>query len=376
MDKIKFVNFPLQYNTQKESILKILEDLLNRGDFILGEAVSEFEKKIAEYCGVKYALGVNSGTDALVISMRSFGIGQGDEVITVANSFISTAGSILECGAKPVFVDVEDNYLINPDKIEQAITERTKAIIPVHLTGKVSEMDRINEIARSHGLIKVIEDSCQAIGAEYNRKRAGSLGDIGCFSLHPLKNLNVLGDGGFITTDNEDIYETIKRLRNHGLKNRNEADYFGYNSRLDTFQAAVALNNLDKIDRIIQKRKKNANLYKQNLQGVRLPEEERQGCLDTYHLFVICSPERDKLQKYLKKNGIDSVIHYPIPIHLQKAAKQLGYKKGDLPKTETQAEQILSLPIHQDLREEEIMRVAKTINKFNLQNGTEERSCY
>jgi dTDP-4-amino-4,6-dideoxygalactose transaminase len=365
MDEIKFVNLPFQQEKYEKEIKKSLDNLLKKGDFILGQAVNEFEGKMAEYCQTKYALGVNSGTDALVLSMKALGIEKGEEIITVANSFIATAGAIVACGAKPVFVDVGKDYLIDTNKIERAITNKTKAIIPVHLTGRMADMDSISEIAEKYDL-KIIEDSCQAIGAEYNGQKAGSLGDTGCFSLHPLKNLNVFGDGGVITTNNQEIYEKIKKSRNHGLKNRNEVDFFGYNSRLDTFQASIALKKLEDIEKVVEKRRKNAGLYSYatNLTNIELPADQRENGRDVYHLFVIQCDKRDELQAFLKENKIGSAIHYPIPIHLQKASQYLGYKKGDLPETEKQASRILSLPVHEDLTTHEVFRVINSINKF------------
>ncbi len=362
---IKPVDLPLQHKKYKKGIIKSLDELLETGDFVLGKSLQEFEEKIAEYCETKYALGVNSGTDALTLALKVYDIGEGEEVLTVANSFIATAGAIVACGAKPVFVDVGEDYLIDVNKIEQAITNKTRAIMPVHLTGRIAYMDKINEISKKYNL-KIIEDACQAIGAEYNGKKAGSLGDVGCFSLHPLKNLNILGDGGFITTNNQEIYEQIKRLRNHGLKNRNEADYFGYNSRLDTLQAAIALKKLENLEKVIEKRRENASLYSKNLQGVELPAEERENGRDVYHLFVIQCNKRDELQEFLKQNKIGSAVHYPIPIHLQKASQIFGYKKGNLPNTEKQAKRILSLPINQDLKKQEILHIVNSINKFYL----------
>ena len=226
--KVPYVNLALQHKSLKSEILQAIEEVLNHGMFVLGDEVREFERMFADYCQVKYAVGVNSGTDALILAMKALGIGEGDEVITVPNSFLATASSIVLAGAKPVFVDVRDDYNINPELIEPAITTRTKAILPVHLTGRPADMKTIMEIAGKHNLY-VIEDCAQAIGAEYKGKRVGGFGDIGCFSLHPLKNLNALGDGGIITTDQEETYEYILKDQNHGLRNRDECDFLAYN---------------------------------------------------------------------------------------------------------------------------------------------------
>jgi len=359
---IKFVDLSVG-PLEREQLSKCLEDLLAKGDFILGSSVEQFESRIADYCQTRFALGLNSGTDALMLALKAFGIKPGDEVITAPNSFIATAGAIVACSAKPVFVDVGQDYLIDPEKIEAAITSKTKAIIPVHLTGRMAEMDAINAIARKYNLA-VIEDAAQAIGAEYNGVRAGGLGDAGCFSLHPLKILNVLGDGGVLTTNNPEVYETIKQLRNHGLKNRNEADSFGLNSRLDTLQAAFALLRLEHLEEHIEARIKNADIYRKKLQGVQLPAPTRRNSRDTYNTFIVQSKQREGLQKFLYEHQIGSAVHYPIPIHLQQAAKSLGYKNGDFPNTEEQAGKILSLPVHQGLSQKDIEYVCEIVNKF------------
>jgi dTDP-4-amino-4,6-dideoxygalactose transaminase len=364
--KIKYVDLSLQHKPQRDMIIRVLESVLQKGDFILGSSVEEFEKKIAEYCSTKYALAVNSGTDAIFLALKSYGIKEGDEVITVSNSFIATAGAIVQCNAKPVFVDVGEDYLIDVNKIESAITKNTKVILPVHLTGRAADMYAIMNIAQKYNL-KVIEDAAQAIGSYYDNKRTGNLGHVGCFSLHPLKILNVIGDGGFITTNDEDVYDKIKKLRNHGLKNRDEFDYFGYNSRLDTFQAAIAIEKLSYLEDFINRRKINWNLYFDNLKditSVKLPKISKLNENDNANTFMIQAENRDNLLKFLEENNISAKIHYPIPIHLQKGAEYLGYKKGSLPETEKQSQTIISLPVHQDLTKEEIFRVIELIKKF------------
>jgi dTDP-4-amino-4,6-dideoxygalactose transaminase len=365
-EHINFVNSTPQNKALSEKLIKILNELIEDRYFILGNYLKEFEEKIAAYCQTKYALGVNSGTDALFLSLKALKIGQGDEVITAPNSFIATAATIVNCGAKPVFVDIKPDYTIDEDLIEDAVTEKTKAILPVHLAGRTAEMDKINKIAERFDL-KVIEDACQAIGAEYKGKRAGSLGDIGCFSLHPSKILHVLGDGGFITTNNDGFYEKIKKLRDHGFKKRDEVDFFGYNSRLDTFHAATALIKLPHLEDWIKKRHENAKKYKEglsNLNNIILPPNSGLQGRDVYTLFMIQADRRNELIDFLKQKNIGCKAHYPIPIHLQKAAQYLGYKKGDFPETEKQADRLVSLPIHQDLKEEEIAKIIESINQF------------
>jgi len=361
--KVKFADFPGQWAPQKEEVILGLEKLLEKGDYILGKSVKEFEEKIASYCGTKYALGLNSGTDALFLSMKHLGIGEGDEVITVANSFIATSGSIVSCGAAPVFVDVGRDYLIDSGKIEDKINSKTKAIMPVHLAGKIADMDGINSIAKKHG-IAVIEDACQAIGSEYGGKKSGSLGDFGCFSLHPLKILNVLGDGGFITLNDEEAYHRIEHLRNHGLRNRDEVGEFGYNSRLDSIHAAVALTKFKLLEENIAIRTTNAMKYMENLSEVYLPQKTRKGSKDNWNTFIIRSDKRDELHSYLVSRGIDAKVHYPVPNHLQPAARFLGYTEGSLPETEAQARTILSLPVHQTLSSEQVDYVIDSVNSF------------
>ncbi len=349
---------------------KIFEDIFTNCNFIMGKEVDEFEKHFADYCGVKYAIGLNSATDALFLALKAIGTQNGDEVITAPNSFIATAGAIVAAGASPVFVDVCDDYNINPDLIEKAITPKTKAIMPVHLTGNPADMENILAIANKHN-IAIIEDAAQAVGASINNKKVGSFG-IGCFSLHPLKNLNVCGDGGVLTTNDDDIYEKILPSRNHGLISRDESLFFGFNSRLDTIQASIALLGLNEIESVNNKRIENANLYDNKLSTlqdfIKVPKRKT-NANQVFHTYVISVKNRNKLIEFLSKNGVETKIHYPIPIHLQKAAQYLGYKKGDFPKAETQANDIISLPIHQYLTHSEINYVCETIYNFYKNNG-------
>lgn len=347
----------------KKEIDRVLSRGFSRSDFILGEEVGKLEKRFAQYCGTKYAVGVNSGTDALFLSLKVLKIGSGDEVITAPNSFLATASSIVAAGAKPVFVDVKDDQNIDPSLIEEKITKKTKAIIPVHLTGKPADMDSILTLAKKHKL-HVIEDAAQAIGTEYRGKKAGSFGILNCFSLHPLKTLNACGDGGMITTNNQLLQEKLRQLRNIGLKNRTESEIWGYNSRLDSLQAAIVNVKFKYIDQWVEKRRKNAAYYQKYLsEVVKCPTEEHfEKC--AYHLFVIQSDKRDKLQSYLLENGIETKIHYPIPIHLQECATDFGYKRGDFPVAERQSKTVLSLPIYQSLTQSELNYVIEKISKF------------
>ncbi len=361
--RVRYVNLPLQYDSIKLEIDDAIRKVLERGDFILGEEVKKLEKRVAEYCGCKYALGVGSGTDALFLVMKALDIGKGDEVMTVPNSFVSTTASIANVGAKPVFVDVRDDYNINPELIEDAITSLTKAILPVHLTGRPAEMDSILKIAQKHNLY-VIEDVAQAMGAKYHGKKMGSFDIAGCFSLHPLKNLSAYGDGGIITTKDPELYEKLTKLRNHGLRNRNKCDFWGYNSRLDTIQAAIVNVKLNHLDEWTEKIREIASFYQKHLSGVVKIPVDRGYEESVYHTFIIQCDRRDELQKYLIEKGIETKVHYPIPIHLQEPARGLGYKKGDFPAAESQAERILSLPIYPELTNEQMEMVVNEIKNF------------
>ncbi len=362
--KVPFVDLKSQWSFERKSLLKIIDKVMSTGQFVGGKNVDLFEKKIAKLCNVKHAVSMNSGTDALTIALHVAGIGRGDEVITAPNSFISTASIIAHLGAKPVFVDVLPDQNIDPNKVESAISSKTKAIIPVHLTGRISEMKSIMSIAKKNNLV-VIEDAAQSIGSKYYNKMSGSIGHIGCFSTHPLKNLNAAGDGGFITTNNTTYAKRIKKLCNLGIVDRNVVDEFGYVSRLDNLQAAILIYRLSELKNVAKKRRENAKFYIQHLNEkyIYFPKENDHQ-FNTYHTFVIQIDKRDKLQKYLLNKGINTAIHYPIPIHLQPASKSLNYKMGDFPIVEKQSKKILSLPVHQFLSKKEIKYITKTINEF------------
>ncbi len=361
--KVPYVNLSHDHSLIKKQILAKVSKLLHRGDFILGEETKIFEERFAQYCGTRYALGVNSGTDALFLSLKVLNIKPGDEVITTPNSFLATASAITAVGAKPVFVDVTPEFNMDPKKLDQKITPKTKALIPVHLTGRPADMDPIMNIAKKHNL-HVIEDAAQSIGALYKGKKTGSFGVANCFSLHPLKTLNACGDGGMITTNDASLYQTLLQLRNIGLKNRVESDVWGYNSRLDTLQASILNIKFKYINNWIQQRRKNADYYRKNLSDVVACPDEQKHEFCPYHLFVIQTDRRDELQAHLDKNGIETKIHYSIPIHLQKCAQSLGYKKGDFPVAEKQAERILSLPIYQTLTLKQMELIVRSIRKF------------
>ncbi len=362
--KIPYVNLQLQYKKNRASILKTIDKTLSSGEYVGGQQIKEFESKIAKLCNKKYAIGLNSGTDALTLGLFALGVRKGDEVITCPNSFVASTAVIVHLGAKPVFVDVKDDQNINPDLIEKKISKNTKAIMPVHLTGRICEMDKINFISKKYN-IPIIEDAAQSISSKFKNKPAGSFGRVSCFSAHPLKNLNAYGDAGYLVTNESEIYKLIKDISNHGMSDRNKIKNFGYVSRMDNIQASILNYKLKMLDKVIYKRRQNAKIYfkKLNKEKIFMPEEKSTE-FNTYHTFVIQVSNRDMLKKYLEKKGIFTSIHYPIPIHLQPAAKYLGYKKKDFPETERQSKEILSLPIHENLKKIEILYICEEINNF------------
>jgi len=362
--RVPYVNFAAQWAEEGDDIRAQVESVFGRGDFIGGGAVAEFEAKAAAYCDTEYAVALNSGTDALILSMRALGIGPGDEVITPPNSFVASTSAVVHVGATPVFADVLADQNIDPAAISRAITSKTKAIMPVHLTGRVAEMAEIMALANEHGL-HVIEDAAQSIGSLYDDWKAGSLGTVGCFSAHPLKNLNAGGDAGFATTDDEDVAEHIRLLRNHGLEGRETVREWGYVSRMDTLQAAILSSRIDRLESVIEKRRHNAGLYHELIDPDHaFMPPERQIEFNTYHTFVIQVDRRDDLKAHLNAQGIEVAVHYPVPIHLQPAAVALGGKAGDMPVTEEQAGRILTLPVNQYLTTDDVSFVAEQVNAF------------
>tara|TARA_B110000027_G_C16103809_1_gene294302 strand:+ start:992 stop:2092 length:1101 start_codon:yes stop_codon:yes gene_type:complete len=363
--KIPYVNIKKQYKSEKNKLLKIIDKTLYSGSWVGGSEIEKFEKNISKVCKTKYCISLNSGTDALTLALHLLGVKRGDEVITPPNSFIASTAVVTHLGAKPIFVDVKKDQSIDESQIEKKITKKTKAIMPVHLTGRMCAMDKIMSIARKYN-IPVVEDCAQSIMSEYKGKMSGAWGDVGCFSAHPLKNLNAMGDAGYLTTNNKFIYDKIKSLRTHGMdESRDNVKNFGYVSRMDNLQAAILNFRLKSLREIINKRRNNANLYLKNLNldKIYFPLEKKEE-FNSYHTFVIQVDQRDKLKKYLKKNGVDTAIHYPMPIHLQTASKYLDHKKGSFPETEKQSKRILTLPINQFLKKSEIIYISKLINNF------------
>lgn len=369
------MNVPYSYlDEQFADIDDYLEDihkLVQSGDFTLGKAVTEFEERFAKLCGLPYAIGVGSGTDALILSLKILGIGLGDEVITTPNTFISTVGAIAMAGARPVFVDNNQEYTIEVEQIERAITPKTKALLPVHLTGCPADMPRIMEIARRHNLL-VVEDAAQAILAKIDGQHVGSWGETACFSLHPLKNLNVWGDGGVIITRSAELCRKLKLFRNHGMTTRDEIEMFAHNSRLDSLQAVIGNRLINDVEGITQRRIANARQYDEAFRDLKeyitIPRR-RLDVQQVYHTYVLRVQNRDALWNHLVGCGIKAKVHYPIPVHLQKAAGYLGYKRGDFPVCEEDSRTIISLPVHQHLVSEQTDYVIECVRGFYLGQG-------
>ncbi|HEX3014000.1 MAG TPA: DegT/DnrJ/EryC1/StrS family aminotransferase [Methanobacterium sp.] len=334
-----------------------IQRVLNSGFYVLGEEVKKFEEDFSRYTGTEYTVGVNSGSDALFLALNSIGVGKGDEVITVSHTFTSTVDAIVRNGAEPVFVDIDPHtYCIDASNIEEKITEKTKAILPVHLYGHTADMDPICKLKEDYGLY-VIEDACQAHGAEYNGKKAGSIGDMGCFSFYPTKNLGAYGDGGAVVTDNEELKEKLVQLRNYGQSEKYHHDFVGVNSRLDELQAVILQTKLKYLDGWIESRKKNAEIYNELLRDSEvIVPVEKPYAKHAYHLYVIRSKNRDYLQKKLLKNNIQAQIHYPVPVHNQKAYSNLT-NDFSLETTNQICNEVLSLPLHPWMEDAEILKV-------------------
>ncbi len=346
--------------------LSDVKKLILSEDLTLGKPVSEFEERFSKLTGIPYVIGVSSGTDALMLSLKMLGIGPGDEVITTPNTFIATVGAIVMTGARPVFVDNNEEHTIDVTKIERAITKRTKAIMPVHLSGTPADMPAVMKIAKRHSL-RVVEDAAQAILASIDGKHVGWWGDAAGFSLHPLKNLNAWGDGGIIVTRSKELYKKLRLFRNHGLVNRDEVEFFGHNCRLDSLHAVIANRLIKEAHFITDKRIQYANQFDhafKRLPGYITIPPRREGVKRVYHTYVIHAKRRDALLKYLIGKGISAKIHYPIPVHLQRASGYLGYKKGDFPVCEEHCRTIITLPVHQHLTQDQVDYVIDCVYKF------------
>lgn len=393
---IPLVDLKAQYKTLEKDLDKVTKEILSSAQYIMGKHVTDFEEEFAKYIGVKHAISVGNGTDALVVALMACGIGEGDEVITTPFTFFSTAESISCVGAVPVFADVrKDTYNIDPSKIEEKITPKTKAIMPVHIFGQPAEMDEIKKIAQKHNLI-VIEDAAQAAGSVYKGRKSGSLGDVGCFSFFPTKNLGCAGDGGMITTDNDDIAIIVKALRTHGsgengqrayklLNNINEdiesseghddtvynpLKYYnyliGFNTRLDALQAGILSVKLPKLDRWIEKRNSNADIYFKELKNTSLTMPKIiNEAVSGFNMFVVQSENRDELVDKLKEKGISTGVYYPVPMHMQKVYKSLGYKKGDMPNAEYLSHRTFAIPVYPELSREEQSYIIEVIQEYS-----------
>lgn len=368
---VKYFELEKQYKKLENVIPKRVNKVLSSGKYILGEEVENFERAFAHFCGVKYAIGVASGTDALILGLKAAGIVPGDEVIVPSFTFVASVFSIMHAGAKPVFVDVDPKtYLMDPATVEKMIGKKTKAILPVHLYGHAASMAAIKRIAKKYGL-KIIEDCAQAHGASFKGKKVGALGDVGCFSFYPTKNLGAFGDGGVITTNNKKIADKAFKLRNLGRFNMKDIfmphEELGVTSRLDAIQAAILDIKLKYLDAYNRGRRKVASLYGEELKGLplQLPTEAKD-CHHVYHLFVVLVPEgkRDKLRDYLQKQGIPSLIHYPIPVHKQPPCVGKRFRKGPLPVTNKLSAQILSLPMYPEMEASEVKKVCAAIRSF------------
>ncbi|MEA2905382.1 MAG: hypothetical protein QOI12_2769 [Alphaproteobacteria bacterium] len=362
--KVPFIDLQQRFVEEKTELLACIERILSQGHFVLTQEVGEFEQRITEFTGAKHCVSCGNGTDALMLGLWALGVGKGDEVITTPISFVASTGSIVHVGATPVYADVREDQNIDPAEIEKKITSRTKAIMPVHWAGRIADMDAIMEIARRHNLL-VIEDAAQSMGAFYNGRHGGTFGNVGTFSAHPLKNLNALGDGGFLVTDDDEVARKIRLYRNHGLQDRDTCVLYGVNSRLDSLNAEVLMFRLGRLHEVIERRRHNVNLYRSRIRAKEIyipPCKESEK--NAFVMLITQAERRDELQIFLQKRGIQSLVYYGTPLHLHPAAQKFGHKRGDFPKAEQQADRVLALPHHQQLSADQIAYVADAVNEF------------
>ena len=361
--KVRFVNPQKHYTAHRDEYMAALDDVLSRGDLILRKDVEDFEQAIASMVGTKYAVGLNSGTDTMFFALKALGIGPGDEVVTVSHTFIASIAVIVQTGATPVLIDVQNDFLMDVDKIEGAITERTKAILPVHLNGRTCEMHKIMEIAQKRNLF-VVEDAAQALGAKYKGRHAGSFGAAGSFSLYPFKVLGCFGDGGVLATDSELIADQARLMRDHGQKTKTDIVLFGWNSRLDNVQAAVLNKKLAHFPDWVAKRREIAKIYDQGLAGVAalaVPPQQDEDHYDTYQNYVLRAQKRNELASFLKERGVETLIKDPIANHKH---PKLGLDHFSLPVSERLADEVLSLPMYPELTDEEVQYVIEQVRNF------------
>jgi aminotransferase EvaB len=373
--KVPFNYLPQQFGDAKP-YLEEWERLAASGEFTLGPYVEAFEAKFANYVGARHCISTNNGTDALILALKAAGIGPGGEVITVTNTFYATAGAIVAAGARPVLVDCDQRFQMDAEKISRVVTKNTRAILPVHWAGASPDMNHILDVAEAHGLT-VIEDACPAVGAYVDGKHAGTLGKLGAFSMHPLKPLNVMGDGGMTVTDDDTLAEWMRKYRNHGMADRDHIDFWGVNMRLQPFQAIVGSRVLDTVADLVKLRNRNARRLDEGLR--QMPEfvtvaERFAGNIEAQQLYMACFERRDQLLRFLIGRGIEAKVHYPVPLHLQKAALGLGYKRGDFPVAEYQANHLITLPAHQFITAEQIDYTLETIREFYVAKASFENT--
>lgn len=367
--KVPYNYLPEQFKNH-EKFFELWKPVLQSGEFTLGPFVEKFEKRFAEYVGAKFCIATNNGTDALILALKALGIKEGDEVITPCNSFYATAGAIVAVGATPVFTDVDDRYQIDVDDIKNVITKKTKMILPVHWAGASPDMLKIQTIAKENGLF-VLEDACMAIGGKILGKSPGTFSEIGAFSMHPLKTLNVAGDGGMVVTDNEELFIWMKKYRNHGMSNRDTIDFWGVNMRIQPLQAVIADHFLNYVDYYVTRRNENAFYLDTMLADVKshvIVPKRPEGYLETFSLYMLRVADRDNLIKYLLSNGVEAKIHYPTPLHLQPASRKMGWDIRSLKKAELQAHQLITIPIHQYLNEMHMEIVSDLIHQYFISN--------
>lgn len=365
--KVQWSYLDKQFSPEKiEQIFELFRQFIPTGDFTLGKPLQEFEAKFARLIGTKHALGVNSGTDAIKLSLKALGVGYGDEVITTANTFVATVGAIAETGANPVFVDCTDNFCMDVSQVEKAITPKTKAIVPVHYAGQMTDMVALMAVARKHNL-PIVEDSCQCILGNIDGKNSGTWGNAGAFSLHPLKNLNVWGDGGMIVTDDDALADKLAKIRNHGLAGRDEVVLLGCNSRLDTLQAVIGNWLIGDVHKITDTRISNAKILDDGLGAIpqiTIPPRFNNRKL-VFHLYIVFAERRDELMRFCKEKGIQAKVHYPVPIYRQPALKSIcGHNEGDFPVADRHAKNMISFPAHDHLTQDQMHYIVQTVNQF------------
>jgi aminotransferase EvaB len=365
--RVPFNYLPAQF-ADPEPYIEDWKKLIASTEFTIGPFVEAFEAKFAQYVGARHCIGTNNGTDALILALKAAGVGNGDEVITVCNTFYATVGAIVATGARPVFVDCDERFQMDAAKIPEAITAKTRALLPVHWAGCSPDMQRVVAIADAHGLV-VVEDACPAVGAYVSGRHAGTFGKLGAFSMHPLKPLNVMGDGGMVVTDDDDLAGWMRKYRNHGMVDRDHIDFWGVNMRLQPFQAVVAGRVLDTVADLVKVRNRNARQLDDGLRlltgFVHVPQRPS-GNVEAHQLYMGCFQRRDELLALLVSKGIEAKVHYPVPLHLQAAAADLGYKRGDFPVSERQAAQLITLPAHQFVGTEQIAFILDNVSDFYL----------